>query len=241
MAIIKVDSIKDINIPKEAVNKGDYGEIYPFTDKLYFKKLSGGQGNLSFLDNQIRLEILTDLMNLKGTKCLILPKDIYVSESAIVGYTTEIKKAKSIRDISLETKYSDIIKAFKLLRKDIGILADMNIFDCDTHQQNILFDGKMYLLDFDQSVYVEEDDHIYQRMLYSIFQTLYFSLVKDGFGSPVLIEKDIEGLILSFAKQLSTNYDLFFELLRWKLEIVTKERINTVGDLRRCLSLTKKG
>ena len=241
MAIIKVEGIEDIKYLDEMVNKGSFGEIYPFSDDTYFKKLNRSQMSLCLLDNQIRLEILTDLMNLKGTKYLILPKDIYVTEECLLGYTSLIKKAKSIRDMSLDSNYGDVIKAFKLLCKDIALLADKNIFDCDFNQYNILFDGKMYLLDFDQSIYVENDNHLYKRMVYELFQSLYLSLVKDGFGSRILMERDLEGLIQTFKSYTGTNYDLFFELLRWKLEFYTRMKINTVGDFRKSLSLTKKG
>ena len=241
MAIIKVEGIEDIKYLDEMVNKGSFGEIYPFSDDTYFKKLNKSQGSLGLLDNQIRLEILTDLMNLNGSKYLILPKDIYVTEKCLLGYTSLIKKAKSIRDMNLDSDYGDVIKAFKLLCKDIALLADKNIFDCDFNQNNILFDGKMYLLDFDQSIYVENDNHLYKRMVYELFQSLYLSLVKDGFGSRILMEKDLEGLIQTFKSYTSTNYDLFFELLRWKLEFYTRMKINTVGDFRKSLSLTKKG
>ncbi len=241
MAIIKVDGIEDIKYSDKMVNKGSFGEIYPFSDDTYFKKLNRSQMSLCLLDNQIRLEILTDLMNLKGTKYLILPKDIYVTEECLLGYTSLIKKAKSIRDMSLDSNYGDVIKAFKLLCKDIAILADMNIFDCYFNQNNILFDGKMYLLDLDQSIYVENDNHLYKRMVYELFQSLYLSLVKDGFGSRILMERDLEGLIQTFKSYTGTNYDLFFELLRWKLEFYTRMKINTVGDFRKSLSLTKKG
>ncbi len=241
MAIIKVDGIEDIKYSDKMVNKGSFGEIYPFSDDTYFKKLNKSQMSLCLLDNQIRLEILTDLMNLKGTKYLILPKDIYVTEECLLGYTSLIKKAKSIRDMSLDSNYGDVIKAFKLLCKDIAILADMNIFDCDFNQNNILFDGKMYLLDLDQSIYVENDNLLYKRMVYELFQSLYLSLVKDGFGSKILMERDLEGLIQTFKSYIGTNYDLFFELLRWKLEFYTRMKINTVGDFRKSLSLTKKG
>ena len=241
MAIIKVDGIEDIKYLDKMVNKGSFGEIYPFSDDTYFKKLSRSQMSLCLLDNQIRLEILTDLMNLKGTKYLILPKDIYVTDECLLGYTSLIKKAKSIRDMSLDSNYGDVIMAFKLLCKDIAILADMNIFDWDFNQNNILFDGKMYLLDLDQSIYVENDNLLYKRMVYELFQSLYLSLVKDGFGSRILMERDLEGLIQTFKSYTGTNYDLFFELLRWKLEFYTRMKINTVGDFRKSLSLTKKG
>ena len=178
-------------------------------------------------------------MNLQGTKYLILPQNIYITDDTLLGYTSKIKDAKTIRNISLNSKYEDVIKSFKLLRKDIRILADKDIFNYDTTFDNILYDGRMYLIDFDNSIYC--NDRVYLRTLHNIFETIYLCLVKDGFGSPLLMERDLEALEQEFKSFKSTNYDLYFELLRWKLETYTRKRIKTVGDLRMCLSLTKRG
>lgn len=239
MAIVKVKSINDIKLPDIPKIKGDNGEIYQYTPSLYFKKIPFNKGDLTLKENQERLEILTKVMNLRGTKYLILPQNIYITDDTLLGYTSKIKEAKTIMDISLNSKYDDVIKSFKLLRKDIKVLADNKIFNYDTTSNNILYDGKMYLLDFDNSIY--SDDRVYLRTLHNIFQTVYLSLVKDGFGSPLLMERDLEALEQEFKSFRSTNYDLYFELLRWKLETYTRKRIKTVGDLRMCLNLTKRG
>lgn len=239
MAIVKVKSINDIKLPDIPKIKGDNGEIYQYTPSLYFKKIPFNKGDLTLKDNQERLEILTKVMNLQGTKYLILPQNIYITDDTLLGYTSKIKEAKTIRDISLNSKYDDVMKSFKLLRKDIKVLADNKIFNYDTTSNNILYDGKMYLIDFDNSIY--SDDRVYLRTLHNIFQTIYLSLVKDGFGSPLLMERDLEVLEQEFKSFKSTNYDLYFELLRWKLETYTRKRIKTVGDLRMCLNLTKRG
>ena len=239
MAIVKVKSINDIKLPDSPKIKGGNGEIYQYTSSLYFKKIPFIQGDLTLKENQERLEILTKVMNLQGTKYLILPQNIYITDDTLLGYTSKIKEAKTIRDISLNSKYDDVIKSFKLLRKDIKVLADNKIFNYDTTSNNILYDGKMYLLDFDNSIY--SDDRVYLRTLHNIFATIYLSLVKDGFGSHLLMERDLEALEQEFKSFKSTNYDLYFELLRWKLETYTRKRIKTVGDLRMCLNLTKRG
>ena len=183
MAIVKVKSINDIKLPDIPKIKGGNGEIYQYTSSLYFKKIPFNQGDLTLKENQERLEILTKVMNLQGTKYLILPQNIYITDDTLLGYTSKIKEAKTIRDISLNSKYDDVIKSFKLLRKDIRILADKDIFNYDTTSDNILYDGRMYLIDFDNSIYC--DDRVYLRTLHNIFATIYLCLVKDGFGSPL--------------------------------------------------------
>ena len=223
MAIVKVKSINDIKLPDIPKIKGGNGEIYQYTSSLYFKKIPFNQGDLT----------------LKENKYLILPQNIYITDDTLLGYTSKIKDAKTIRNISLNSKYEDVIKSFKLLRKDIRILADKDIFNYDTTSDNILYDGRMYLIDFDNSIYC--NDRVYLRTLHNIFETIYLCLVKDGFGSPLLMERDLEALEQEFKSFKSTNYDLYFELLRWKLETYTRKRIKTVVDLRMCLSLTKRG
>lgn len=239
MAIIKVQSVCDIKLPSKEVNKGAFGKIYQYTPRTYFKLISSSQGNLNLDDNIERLEILIKLMNLKKTKYLILPKDIYLTNDTLIGYTSLINKAPILRDVSLDSKYADIMKSFNLLSKDIKVLANMGIFNPDTSPYNLLFAKKMYLLDFDNSIY--SNDKVYLRTLHNIFNSIYLSVIKDGFGSPILMESDLESLLQSFKDYQSSNYDLYFELLRWKLECYTRKRINTVGDLRKCLSLTKRG
>lgn len=101
MAIVKVKSINDIKLPDIPKIKGDNGEIYQYTPSLYFKKIPFNKGDLTLKENQERLEILTKVMNLQGTKYLILPQNIYITDDTLLGYTSKIKEAKTIRDISV--------------------------------------------------------------------------------------------------------------------------------------------
>ena len=124
MAIVKVKSINDIKLPDIPKIKGGNGEIYQYTSSLYFKKIPFNQGDLTLKENQERLEILTKVMNLQGTKYLILPQNIYITDDTLLGYTSKIKEAKTIRDISLNSKYDDVIKSFKLLRNCLLYTSD---------------------------------------------------------------------------------------------------------------------
>ena len=76
MAIVKVKSINDIKLPDIPKIKGGNGESYQYTSSLYFKKIPFNQGDLTLKENQERLEILTKVMNLQGTKYLILPQNM---------------------------------------------------------------------------------------------------------------------------------------------------------------------
>ena len=239
MAIVKIKSIEDINLPKEPKIKGANGEIYQYTSSLYFKKLSDERSDLTSSFNVERLKILAKIMKLKDTKCLILPQDIYITSDTFLGYTTLISTAPTIRNLSLDTKYNDLIKAFRQVSADIKVLAKNHIFHYDTTQDNILFDGEIHLLDFDDCFL--DNYKSYERMMYNIFLSLYAGVVKDGYGSKVLMENDLEKLLEKFAKYQSVDYELYFKLLQKKLEYDTCKKIKTVGDLRKSLSRTKKG
>ncbi len=61
MAIIKVSSIKEINLPSESKIKGENGEVYQYNSLLYFKKVANERGDLSRSFNCERLKILEKL------------------------------------------------------------------------------------------------------------------------------------------------------------------------------------
>lgn len=61
MAIIRVSSIKEINLPSESKIKGENGEVYQYNSLLYFKKVANERGDLSRSFNCERLKILEKL------------------------------------------------------------------------------------------------------------------------------------------------------------------------------------
>ena len=223
MAIIRVSSIKEINLPSASKIKGENGEVYQYNSLLYFKKVANERGDLSRSFNCERLKILEKLMNLKGTKSLILPQDIFITNDYLLGYTSLINTAPTIRNLSLNIKYADIVRSFKQISKDIKILAENHIFHYDTSPNNILFDNKIYLLDFDDCLF--DSYKLYERMMYNIFLSIYASVIKDGYASSVILENDLESLLERYAKYQNVNYELYFQLLRKKLEYDTCKKI----------------
>ena len=61
MAIIRVSSIKEINLPSASKIKGENGEVYQYNSLLYFKKVANERGDLSRSFNCERLKILEKL------------------------------------------------------------------------------------------------------------------------------------------------------------------------------------
>lgn len=61
MAIIRISSIKEINLPSASKIKGENGEVYQYNSLLYFKKVANERGDLSRSFNCERLKILEKL------------------------------------------------------------------------------------------------------------------------------------------------------------------------------------
>lgn len=61
MAIIRVSSIKEINLPSASKIKWENGEVYQYNSLLYFKKVANERGDLSRSFNCERLKILEKL------------------------------------------------------------------------------------------------------------------------------------------------------------------------------------
>ena len=61
MAIIRVSSIKEINLPSASKIKGENGGVYQYNSLLYFKKVANERGDLSRSFNCERLKILEKL------------------------------------------------------------------------------------------------------------------------------------------------------------------------------------
>ena len=173
MAVIKVQSIRDI--PKDGVNRVEA------TNKLY------RQGNdrilKIFLDCYQRIDsesgrdifkVLELLMSLEGSRSLILPEDIYLGDKRIYGYTTKYLKGANLNYISREVKLKDLLEAYLELTKDIKLLAENNINIFDIHAGNLLYNGSLYMLDFDLSKVdtVNSADKMYKRAAYQVFQQI---------------------------------------------------------------------
>lgn len=61
MAIIRVSSIKEINLPSASKIKGENGDVYQYNLLLYFKKVANERDDLSRSFNCERLKILEKL------------------------------------------------------------------------------------------------------------------------------------------------------------------------------------
>lgn len=113
-------------------------------------------------------------MSLEGSRSLILPEDIYLGDKRIYGYTTKYLKGANLNYLPREVKLKDLLEAYLKLTKDIKLLAENNINIFDIHAGNLLYNGSLYMLDFDLSKVdtVNSVDKIYKRAAYQVFQQI---------------------------------------------------------------------
>lgn len=61
-------------------------------------------------------------MGLGPTNYLALPKDIYVTDEALLGYTMNICNGIPLGDFADNIKYGDIVRAFNNILKEIRFI-----------------------------------------------------------------------------------------------------------------------
>lgn len=144
MAIIKVKSVKDIPKLKEFKVES--------TNKLYFQEndyiVKIFLDCYRSLDQKIGKDIfnlLVKLRKLDGESQLILPRDIYMTDKAILGYNTKFINASNVNFISRETKIKELLDAYQKLLESIRLLANNNINLVDILSGNMLYKMVIYI------------------------------------------------------------------------------------------------
>lgn len=239
--VIKVVGIEELFLKQRHINLWSENKIYPFNSKEYFKLLNPEYQSLDNKKNQERLEILKLLSNIKNTNYLVLPKDIYVTANKILGYTMPVAKGKNLEDFTDNISYQKIIMALSNLLVEIKILSDMGIFNPDIWSDNVLFDvNNLYLIDFDASIFFNDQDLSYKMMGMSLFNLVLDKIIA-SFDLDILKDKDINYIKLGIDSLKTTDYIAFLNLLKIKLNKINNENIKTVGQVRKVLKLVENG
>lgn len=245
MAVIKVKSVRDIS--KSRVYKVEA------TNKLYMQEEN--RVLKLFLDCYQRLDskigrdiyrILEILMNLDGTKHLILPKDIYVSDKRLYGYTTEYFKGTNLNFISRKVRLGDLLYAFEELIKDFQVLAARRLIPSDIHMGNLLFDGALYMLDFDLFTIDDKtsENIIYTQIAYQVWQQVLRTILwYDKYDLYATLNqfgiKDFNLVALQYGiMDITSSIDEFKKSLFTSLEVTEK---STLEDIDKVLRRKKNG
>ena len=98
-----------------------------------------------------------DVLCNTSTKSFVLIKDKIYENDVMIGYTMDYidDDFKFLDDIDMKNLISD----FKMIKGDLGVFLESNIYLVDVHKKNILYDGHVHIIDTDPylplSIYTE--------------------------------------------------------------------------------------
>lgn len=234
MAIRRVSSLEELDLPNKYIYQGNNGYIYNFKDK-YFKVLDEEYMSLDNRNNQGRLDILGRLSELENTKYLVLPEDIYVTDSKILGYTMRICPGKEFIYLDDNVSYDKLVLGIINLLFDIEILSNKGLLDLDICSSNIFFDGvNLYLLDFDGTIRFDDKRKAYLLMGMSLIN-LCIGKIMDSDRLEWFKDIDIDYMWEKMNRLESSNYIGLLWLIKLKMSRALGKDVETLGDIRRVL------
>ncbi len=145
-----IKSISDINLGC-CINGGSCSSIYRFGNGL-FKLLDVDYWNLDEAINLEFYETISYLSRLEGMPYVVRANDIYRSSDLLFGYSMDMIDASSLATIPDSTLVDDVFSSFITLRKDIYMLSEAGVKTEDISDENLLYNGDMYLIDLDLSL-----------------------------------------------------------------------------------------
>ena len=234
MAIVKVKSIEDLRLPDKELMIWSKSKIY-YKNGKYLKILNSCDRLLSEGTNYNRLQVLEKLSELKDIKYLELPQNLYITDKEFLGYSMPICLGKPLDYLTEDIAINKVIKMVMGLLEDIQKISAIGILNPDIWGGNVLFDkNNLYLIDFDNCIYFDDIDMAYKIMGMSLFN-LIIDRMLDSYDLNWLNDIDINYIKERIDNLESTDYIAFINLLKFKLARKSHEKIETVGDMRRCL------
>lgn len=89
------------------------------------------------------IEELTYLSSIKTSR-ILMPDSLITKNGELVGYSMQyIKKSSNI----LDDKMKNFINELIVIRSDIDLLSDSDVRLIDTNRNNIVYNGRLYLID----------------------------------------------------------------------------------------------
>ena len=181
------------------------------------------------------MQVLEKLSELKGIKYFELPQNLYMTDKEFLGYSMPICLGKPLDYLTEDISINKVVKMVMGLLEDIQKISAIGILNPDIWGGNVLFDkNNLYLIDFDNCIYFDDIDLAYKIMGMSLFN-LIIDRMLDSYDLNWLNDIDINYIKERIDNLESTDYIAFINLLRLKIARKSQEKIETVGDIRRCL------
>lgn len=139
MGLIKTRFIKNMNLEKLELlsEQGSEFTVYNDDNKVYkiFK--------INYKLEHKSIDELTYLSSIKTSR-ILMPDSLIIENEELVGYSMQyIKNPSNI----LDDKMKNFINELIVITNDIELLNDSNVRLIDTNKNNIVYNGKLYLID----------------------------------------------------------------------------------------------
>ena len=224
-----IEGIRELNLGKKIAG-GSCSDIYLYEPGIYFKHFNEDYRDLTDKINIEFLETIKTISKIKNIPSIIKAIDIYRSRLELFGYTMHKIDASALENISEDTLIFDLIKAFEKLKQEVRILSDNYVKTEDIGGDNILYNGKLYLLDLDLSLVNKEyiPDELYIKTTYSIFKSLLIKITGKLYKN--------DGLYEYRQKLCLGNSDEYLNYFKKLMELCSDKsgkEIKTLGDVRK--------
>lgn len=229
-----INGIEELNLGKK-INGGNCSNIYLYTPGIYFKLFNDDYRDLTDKINIEFFETIKALSEISGINSIIRAIDIYRSLLELFGYTMPQIDADILEDITDDTLVLDLVNSFEKLRPEIMIMSKHYVKTEDIGGDNLLYNGRLYLIDLDLSLidkgYVP--DELYTQTSYSVFNALLSRMVGKIY--------DFDGM-KDFRRNLklgnSDEYIIYFKKLAEYCSDSLGQEVKTLGDIKKAYQKT---
>ena len=176
-----------------------------------------------------------DIEKLLHSMNSMLPEDIYITDSKILGYTMRICPGIEFIYLDDDVSYDKLVLGIINLLLDIETLSNKGLLDLDICSSNVFFDGgNLYLLDFDGTISFDDKKKAYLLMGMSLIN-LCIGKIMDSDNLEWFKDIDIDYMWEKMNRLESSNYIGLLWLIKLKMSMVLGEDIKTLGDIRKVL------
>ena len=213
-----INDISQLNLGRR-IGGGSCSEIFEMTPGVYFKKFCEDYADLSDPINLEFFKVIKTISDIDSLPNIVRANDIYRSESQLFGYSMDKVDALELEKVSDSVLVRELMNGFEELKPSIRTLSSNFVKTEDIGGDNILFNGKMYLLDLDLSLVDKRyiPDELYEATRRSVFESLFQRI-----SGSVITEKVVDDDYVSYMNNLIDVCSNF----------VDKE-VSTIGDFKK--------
>lgn len=223
-----ISGIDELNLG-ERVSGGNCSNIFYYAPGIYFKEFNEDYRDLNEDINIEFLKTIKYLSDIANIPSIVRAINIYRSKLELFGYTMFSVDAKNLEDISDDVLLKDVVSSFEGLEPEIRILSDSYVKTEDIGGDNILYNGRLYLLDLDLSLVDKRynPDELYSRTTYSVFKSLLLRMIgKLSFDG-------LENFRAKLKAGENNEYSIYFRELINRCSNEVGYEVKTLGEVKK--------